>query len=655
MASGDNTALLTRPAGSAVPGPRARRANFGVQLLGSLQVAVVLLPALALALGLGTWVEAAYDSRVAHQLVYGTWWFVTLLALLWANILCAAVKKWPWQKHQTGFLVTHVGLLTLVAGGLLTSLAGVRGVMSLVDTEDVRYHRFGVPMSNRLIDPQRDVIRVRLPDVRAEAAAYSFEPGPFAWHPAAAAQEPALASMLDRVAHPWPRSWGVDLGRGWRLEVLDYVPRAQAQPFAPAPAGSDAFPALAVTLSAPATGVLPPQWLGFHGNQRSQRLGPGLVEIIGRWPRAEQVAEFRQPPAAGALGQEGTLVLGLGGDVWRWEVQRQRSLGPQALGSTGWNLRIAEYLPNYRQPGSSVATEPGLALELSGRSGSVRFAVAARQPGELFPMGRAVVPWRELPELWCWYHGPDPAYGDPATKAVLQFLPAADGAIHYRSYASARTGRLDFENAGTTMPGAPRRRIWAGMHWKFQVAEYLPRAVPGPHFMPLAQLSTQDSADTTAAIRCRLSHGQSTTEFWLGRSDSEVTTVSLKGTDIEIGYNAAQAELDFALRLVRAVQNDDGGQTSFVLLTDPGRKLADEPRTIALNQPLVQRGYRFYQGNGRFLGSDVHGKPVSRSMLAVQHDPGLWLKYAGSTMVALGIACMFYMRAYLFKARGCDG
>jgi len=32
-------------------------------------------------------------------------------------------------------------------------------------------------------------------------------------------------------------------------------------------------------------------------------------------------------------------------------------------------------------------------------------------------------------------------------------------------------------------------------------------------------------------------------------------------------------------------------------------------------------------------------------------DPGVLLKYAGSAGVALGIACMFYMRAYFFRRR----
>jgi NO-binding membrane sensor protein with MHYT domain len=45
------------------------------------------------------------------------------------------------------------------------------------------------------------------------------------------------------------------------------------------------------------------------------------------------------------------------------------------------------------------------------------------------------------------------------------------------------------------------------------------------------------------------------------------------------------------------------------------------------------------------------GRPVSLSGLAVASDPGLWLKYAGSLIVVLGIATMFYMKAYFFRPR----
>src|SRR5262249_17742113 len=69
--------------------------------LGSLQMAVILLGLFAAVVFLGTLVEHWYNTKIAQELVYRSWWFVFLLLLLAVNILFAAVKKWPWKKYQT--------------------------------------------------------------------------------------------------------------------------------------------------------------------------------------------------------------------------------------------------------------------------------------------------------------------------------------------------------------------------------------------------------------------------------------------------------------------------------------------------------------------------------------------------------------------------
>src|SRR5208282_1657215 len=62
-------------------------------MLGSLQVAVVLLALFAVVLAIGTMVESWYASKIAGELVYRTWWFTLLLGALAVNIFFAAAKK----------------------------------------------------------------------------------------------------------------------------------------------------------------------------------------------------------------------------------------------------------------------------------------------------------------------------------------------------------------------------------------------------------------------------------------------------------------------------------------------------------------------------------------------------------------------------------
>src|SRR5262249_28085135 len=136
--------------------------------LGSVQIAVILLGLFALVVFLGTLMEHWYNTKIAQELVYKSWWFILLLALLAVNIFFAAAKKWPWKKHQTGFLITHVGLLTMLAGGILHAAAGTDATMTLIDTGDPdiqamvrRMYGFVPQSSNQAVYSDVTSIRVR--------------------------------------------------------------------------------------------------------------------------------------------------------------------------------------------------------------------------------------------------------------------------------------------------------------------------------------------------------------------------------------------------------------------------------------------------------------------------------------------------------------
>src|SRR6516165_6533679 len=84
--------------------------------LASLKLAVISISSLALALALGTFFERSYGTSAAQDYVYQSTWFAFLLAFLAINILCAALIRYPWKKRQTGFVITHAGLLILILG-----------------------------------------------------------------------------------------------------------------------------------------------------------------------------------------------------------------------------------------------------------------------------------------------------------------------------------------------------------------------------------------------------------------------------------------------------------------------------------------------------------------------------------------------------------
>ena len=86
------------------------------RFLASLKLAVFSLSSLAASLAFATWFDRTMERTAAQDYVYKSTWFAVLLAFLAINILCAALIRFPWKKRQTGFVITHAGLLILILG-----------------------------------------------------------------------------------------------------------------------------------------------------------------------------------------------------------------------------------------------------------------------------------------------------------------------------------------------------------------------------------------------------------------------------------------------------------------------------------------------------------------------------------------------------------
>src|SRR5262249_24408110 len=130
----------------------------------------------------GTVVESRYSGKLAQELVYRTWWFKVLLFVLGTNIFFAAGKKWPWKKHQTGFIITQVGLLTLVAGGLVNSWWGTDSLLPTTDSPKAEVQqKVGCPQEgHRMIDKDLGHILVKW-DKLDRVTEFPFNPGSLPW------------------------------------------------------------------------------------------------------------------------------------------------------------------------------------------------------------------------------------------------------------------------------------------------------------------------------------------------------------------------------------------------------------------------------------------------------------------------------------------
>jgi hypothetical protein len=186
--------------------------SWPFRALASLQLAVPLIAVYAGVLAWATVVESRYGTPAVHFAIYDAGWFFALNALLALNVLCAALVRVPWKRRQTGFLVTHSGILVLLAGCLATLLGGIEAQLPVFEGK----------ASHRAITDQSH-FELRVAENDASRAAANGEPirvpfaaGPFSWH-----------KYRELPWFPWRlarRSQGVIYDEdGISLDVLDYT------------------------------------------------------------------------------------------------------------------------------------------------------------------------------------------------------------------------------------------------------------------------------------------------------------------------------------------------------------------------------------------------------------------------------------------------
>src|SRR5919197_1998075 len=187
------------------------------EFFASLKLAVVLLAVIIVAGVAGTIYESSFDAKIARAYVYGAPWFNLWLVLLGANLACSALSRWPWRKHHLAFLITHLGIITLLIGSLIGRIWGIEGTITLFK---------GEPPTNRLLVNER---QLRVHDVDGIVKGY---PAEFLHHP---------------PSPQHPRDLGL-LASGARLSIVDYAPAIEGK-LNPKPLNDGGAPALHFTIA----------------------------------------------------------------------------------------------------------------------------------------------------------------------------------------------------------------------------------------------------------------------------------------------------------------------------------------------------------------------------------------------------------------------
>lgn len=103
-----------------------------IKALASIKLGVVIIVLIGVLTAWGTLVEAHYnDAAAAQKLVYNSIWMYATMTALVICLIAVMIDRWPWQKRHTGFVLAHIGIITILLGALLTKYYGVDGSIVL--------------------------------------------------------------------------------------------------------------------------------------------------------------------------------------------------------------------------------------------------------------------------------------------------------------------------------------------------------------------------------------------------------------------------------------------------------------------------------------------------------------------------------------------
>jgi hypothetical protein len=578
-----------------------------IRFFASLKLAVILMVVLAAVLSVATVLEANHDMAYAHWYVYKSHWFSGLLGALGVNIFSAAAVRYPWKRHQTGFVVTHAGLLVLLAGAILSFLGGVEGQISLVEGETVK----------KLTLPERSQITAAW-DARPGEAPYefAFDGGPVDWSSGRTLEigevDGVSAKILRFYRHAQPKN--------------EWVARADG-----------GGPLVRFRVTGPGGQLVAEHFLADERFGEALLVGPIRVQLQRATNRA-MLSDFQNlaPPAANDDG----LLTACYQDAVEHIPIKGNTGQKVAIGATGAAVEIVEYLPNARPEKMGGFTSKG------DEPKNPMLGLRVHLPDEKAPIRQVAFAKDALLNLDGVYARPCPVkfryrHAAVKTESTVEFLQSAEGTLYGRTTSDGQPGSSGVINAGA--------KLAIGKGFELTVTEYLPHAENKLSFKP-APAGAKNRPEPAALVEIRC--GEDARQVWLQRNDLHygLQKVLMPGGPLLVRYSYGELPLGFALKLENFHRefnpggNGDAAFASRVRVIDEEIEW-EESHDISMNEPLTHRRYTFYQSG---FNEGEHGR--ESSVFSVAYDPGRPVKYAGSLMICTGIAIMFYMRAYFFRS-----
>jgi ABC-type transport system involved in cytochrome c biogenesis permease subunit len=200
--------------------------------LASLKLTVFLIVLLGVVLAGGTIKESLEGAAAARAVYYAPWFFV-LQGVFASNLLAALVTRWPRNRWRLGFAITHLSMVLILLGAVVTYVYKVEGRVALWEgeTTDAIVHEDAAKQVTRLALP----FQVRLDAFEIDTYAGTQRPAMF--RSRVTVLDPALGEVPGVLQMNQPLVYGgytffqssYQVSRGREMSVLS-VARDPGQP-----------------------------------------------------------------------------------------------------------------------------------------------------------------------------------------------------------------------------------------------------------------------------------------------------------------------------------------------------------------------------------------------------------------------------------------
>ena len=561
-----------------------------IHLLGSLQLALILLATIAIACAVATVAESEFSTKVAQVYIYKAPWFLIWLGVLCTNLFAVTITRWPWEKKHTGFIITHYGIITLLFGAIVGLQTGFEGNVTL--------HKDKPPV--RKITINRSIIQVESPN---DTALYVM---PF-------------DATSARPSEKRPRTF--DVPASDLKIVADAVSEnlLKEEKLMPSDSGT---PGVMLRFTSPRMGQTVSMPLVLEVAKPTEKDFFGLAKIA---------LQTELPPPSPQKDAETQMVFGRFAPV----VQDN---GP----STGVRVLLSEdgKKVTILSPNDTSATYLRVDLMKSPlEAGGVTITIEDYWPDFEMREGRPATK-SDLPNNPAALVRIQASAGDSKPSLVVV---ADSDAIRYQLQRGGAT-----QASGKAKVGETFSLGWAD--WQAEVVAAYPKSAIVTEVKPGPALPAGENGIPGFRARLVSPAIADAPQRWVPSGD--ITALTDGRNVVRVGYGLELRPIPFSLKLVDfQVPRYEGTETpaNFISSLEFKDNATGEVKAgiARMNHPASFPGTLFANFTGinyKFSQAEWNPQDLGETTLQVLYDPGWILKWTGSLAICIGITIMFYFK-----------